>query len=89
MKVKTLEALALGVPVVTTPEGAEGIPPNDGVVIATSDNVMADHTISLLTDPKERAERSAAARAAFEDHLSPAVVGAQLKSLYGSIIDRS
>ena len=33
-KVKVLEAMASGVPVVTTSVGAEGIEPNDGVVVA-------------------------------------------------------
>jgi len=35
MKVKTLEAIASGVPVVTTPAGAEGIEPSDGVIVET------------------------------------------------------
>jgi glycosyltransferase involved in cell wall biosynthesis len=82
MKVKTLEALALGVPVVTTPEGAEGVPPSDGVLVATGDAALAAHTIRLLTDAAERAERAAAARRTFDEHLSPPVAGASLAALY-------
>jgi hypothetical protein len=86
MKVKTLEALALGVPVVTTPEGAEGVPPSDGVLVATDDAALAAHTARLLGDPEERRQRSAAARRTFDDHLSPAVVGPALADLYGRMV---
>lgn len=86
MKVKTLEALALGVPVVTTPAGAEGVPPSDGVLIALGDDQLAAHTVRLLTDAGERAQRSAAARRTFDEHLSPSVVGAALAALYDRML---
>ena len=82
MKVKTLEALAAGVPVVTTPEGAEGVPTSDGVLVATEDAELAAHTARLLTDPTERAQRAAAARRTFDEHLSPPVAGTALAALY-------
>ena len=82
MKVKTLEALAAGVPVVTTPEGAEGVPPSDGVLVAIEDAELAAHTARLLSDPGERAQRAAAARRTFDEHLSPPVAGAALAALY-------
>src|SRR5262249_48912110 len=54
MKVKVLEALACGVPVVTTRAGAEGIVANDGVVVAEDDDEIASATIAILNDPDER-----------------------------------
>ena len=71
MKVKVLEALASGVPIVTTRCGAEGIVANDGTIIAESDADMAAATVRLLTDESERRERAAAARATFLEHYSP------------------
>jgi polysaccharide biosynthesis protein PslH len=82
MKVKVLEALALGVPVVTTPDGAEGIPPTDGIVVATDDATLAAALAGLLSDPDERAERSRAARATFLASLSPGPATEPLADLY-------
>jgi glycosyltransferase involved in cell wall biosynthesis len=81
-KVKVLEAIALGVPVVTTPDGAEGIAPNDGVLVETDDARLADAAAELLRDPAARRERGAAARAAFLAHHAPAVAAAPLVALY-------
>ena len=65
MKVKVLEALASGVPVVTTPAGAEGVDAGDGIVVAESDEQLARAAASILLDDAERRERGAAARNAF------------------------
>lgn len=82
MKVKVLEALALGVPVVTTVDGAEGVPANDGLVVAADAEGVATATAAILRDPGERAQRSAAARSAFDTHLSPLPATAPLVGLY-------
>ena len=54
MKVKVLEALACGVPTVTTPIGAEGIAPTDGVAVATEDVELAHAALAILRDEAER-----------------------------------
>ena len=54
MKVKVLEAMASGVPVVTTPAGAEGIEPTDGVVVLEEPAALAFAAAELLTDEKAR-----------------------------------
>lgn len=82
MKVKVLEALALGVPVVTTTDGAEGIGTTDGVVVADDDARFVRATTALLRDPLERAERSVAARRHFDAVLSPAPATEPLADLY-------
>lgn len=82
MKVKVLEAMALGVPVVTTPEGAEGIGPSDGVFVADEDDDLVAATVALLRDATERAERGRAARATFDERLSPAPAVEPLVELY-------
>jgi glycosyltransferase involved in cell wall biosynthesis len=82
MKVKTLEAMASGVPVVTTPSGAEGIAPSDGVIVETEPERLAAAASELLTDESARRERGAAARADFERSYAPGPATAPLVELY-------
>jgi glycosyltransferase involved in cell wall biosynthesis len=82
MKVKVLEAMASGVPVVTTPAGAEGIEPSDGVVVETAPDRLAAAASELLADEKARRERGAAARADFERSYSPEPASEPLIELY-------
>jgi glycosyltransferase involved in cell wall biosynthesis len=86
MKVKVLEALACGVPVVTTPEGAEGIGPHDGVVVESSDERLARAAIELLTDRAARRERGAAARRLFEERFSPGPATRPLLAAYDRML---
>jgi glycosyltransferase involved in cell wall biosynthesis len=82
MKVKTLEAMASGVPVVTTTAGAEGIEPSDGVIVETEPDRLAAAATELLTDEAARRERGAAARADFERRYSPLPATKPLVDLY-------
>jgi glycosyltransferase involved in cell wall biosynthesis len=82
MKVKTLEAMASGVPVVTTAAGAEGIEPSDGVVVRERPDELAAAASELLADPQARRERGAAARADFERLYAPRPATAPLVELY-------
>jgi glycosyltransferase involved in cell wall biosynthesis len=82
MKVKTLEAMASGVPVVTTPAGAEGIGPSDGVIVEAEPDRLAAAAHELLTDAQARRERGAAARADFERRFSPGPATQPLVELY-------
>jgi glycosyltransferase involved in cell wall biosynthesis len=85
MKVKTLEALASGVPVVTTAPGAEGIEANEGVLVAHDDAGLAAAATRLLADESERRERGRAARATFERSYTPRVTTEPLLALYRRI----
>jgi glycosyltransferase involved in cell wall biosynthesis len=82
MKVKVLESIASGVPVVTTPAGAEGIDAGEGVVIGSTDAELAAATTRILADEGERRERGAAARGAFERRYSPGPATEPLVELY-------
>jgi glycosyltransferase involved in cell wall biosynthesis len=64
--------MASGVPVVTTPAGAEGIEASDGVIVETEPERLAAAARDLLTDEAARRERGAAARDDFERRYSPA-----------------
>jgi glycosyltransferase involved in cell wall biosynthesis len=82
MKVKTLEAMASGVPVVTTAAGAEGIEPSDGVVVRKAPEELAAAAAELLADPQARRERGAAARADFGRLYAPHPATEPLVELY-------
>jgi glycosyltransferase involved in cell wall biosynthesis len=82
MKVKVLEAIASGVPVVTTPSGAEGIAAESGIVVEPDPEPMAVAASSILRDEGERRERGAEARRAFERLYTPGPATAPIAELY-------
>jgi glycosyltransferase involved in cell wall biosynthesis len=82
IKVKTLESIAVGVPVVTTPLGAEGIDGGDGIVVAEGTDRLAEAAVEILRDPDERRQRGAAARRAFEQRYAPEPATEPLAALY-------
>lgn len=63
-RVKILEAMALGTPVVSTPKGAEGLEVTDGrhLLLADSPDRFAGQTARLLRDPGLRTALAAVAR---------------------------
>ena len=85
VKVKTLESLACGVPVVTTPFGAEGVDGGAGMVVETEPEALVAAAAAILNDPDERRSRGAAGRAAFEKRYSPLVATAPLAELYRTL----
>jgi len=79
-KVKVLEAMAAGLPVVTTEAGVEGVGVVDGgapppVILAPLDPVgFADAIVRSLRDPSGRAEQASAARRIIQEHHAPSAV---------------
>jgi glycosyltransferase involved in cell wall biosynthesis len=73
MKVKVLEAFAMGVPVVTTSEGVEGLPAEDGVHagVAEDDAGLVERAVRLLTDAAAWQETRRQARALVETACNP------------------
>jgi glycosyltransferase involved in cell wall biosynthesis len=71
-KVKVLEALAHGVPVVTTPAGVEGLhlAGGEGAVVVHGGG-FAEALAKVLADPDERRRLGATGRAAIVAHHSP------------------
>jgi glycosyltransferase involved in cell wall biosynthesis len=71
-KIKVLEALASGVPVVTTAAGLEGLFLGDVAKdIATTEEDFANRVVASLTDPARRAEIAARARQAVSEVHAP------------------
>ena len=82
MKVKVLESLAAGVPVVTTRFGAEGIEPGAGVIVADDDDALVAAAVALLEDPARRRAAGDAARELFLQRYAPEPATEPLVRLY-------
>ena len=63
-RLKILEAMALGTPVVATSKGAEGLEliPDHDIVLADTPATFAESVLSLLNDPARRLQLSAHGR---------------------------
>ena len=88
MKVKVLEAFALGTPVVTNAEGIEGLPALDGVHagVAEDDAGLIERAVVLLRDPALRERRRLAARALLESHCGPGPTVDAVEAVHASIV---
>jgi len=84
MKVKILEAMAIGTPIVTNDEGVEGLPAVDGVHagIANDDAGIVERALALLSDPSRREQHRVAARKLVETHCSPQATLDQIERVY-------
>lgn len=93
-KVKVMEAFALGVPVVTTPPGVEGIvaPPGAGAVVVPRSDFAAGLASVLSEDPARRAEIGARGREALAaSHAAIPAARARIAAIEGALAgaDRS
>jgi glycosyltransferase involved in cell wall biosynthesis len=84
VKIKVLEALARGLPVVATPAGVQGIEANEasGCLIAETPQGLAE-AMKRACDPRVNAGLSEGARRAWNQHYSPAVVRRQYDDIFG------
>lgn len=85
MKIKVLEAMSFGVPVVTTSEGAEGLPAVDGVHLGLceDDAGLIERTVTLLNEPERQDRQRRAARALIESHCGPGPTLDAIEAIYG------
>jgi len=88
MKIKILEALGYGVPVVTTSEGVEGLPAVDGVHagVCEDDAGLIDRAAELLVDPAAQNRQRAAARALLESHCGPKPTADAIEAIYARML---
>jgi polysaccharide biosynthesis protein PslH len=88
MKVKVMEAFALGTPVVTTAEGIEGLPAQDGIHagICEEDSGLVERTVKLLKDAEQQQNQRLNARHLIETYCSPTATVDQLEQAYQSIL---
>lgn len=87
MKVKVLEALAQGTPVVTTRDGVEGLPAVDGVHagICDDDAGLVERTVALLKDGALRRARRLAGRELIERTCGPGPTVDALERVYAHV----
>lgn len=90
MKVKVLEAFAYGVPVVTTTDGIEGLPAQDGVHVGVcdSDEGLIERTISLIKDPDRQEKQRISARLLLESYCNPQTVLDGIEKCYIDMLIR-
>ncbi|HEX7831807.1 MAG TPA: glycosyltransferase family 4 protein [Thermoanaerobaculia bacterium] len=91
MRIKVLEAMALGKAMVATTRGAGGIDftPGREVVIADDADAFADAVVRLLNDPDERRRLGDAARAQVAARYDPDIIGRDLLAFYETGINAS
>jgi glycosyltransferase involved in cell wall biosynthesis len=87
MKVKVMEAMAFGVPVVTTTEGVEGLEAGSGVHahVADRDEELASRIVELLRDRAAAREMGAAGRALIAARHNPQVVVDGMVDIYQQV----
>jgi len=88
MKVKVMESMAYGVPVVTTWEGVEGIDYQNGrdCWVGETDEELADKVCRLLQNSAERQQMRDAARTLIEQRYSPRPVIDKMIGVYEQVI---
>ena len=86
-RIKVLESMAWGAPVVTTPAGREGVEATAGEDICVADGVeeFATKTARLLDQPEERARLAANGREVVERRYSIDAVGESLERHLGLV----
>ncbi|MFO0908378.1 MAG: glycosyltransferase family 4 protein [Isosphaeraceae bacterium] len=87
MKIKIQEAMAYGIPVVTTSEGTEGLPAVDGVHagICDDDGGLIERTVALLGDVAAQNRQRSAARELLESVCGPGPTVDAVEALYAKI----
>jgi glycosyltransferase involved in cell wall biosynthesis len=83
VKLKVVEAMSRGVPVVTTPVGAQGLPGlGDVAFIAESAQALADGIVQLLRSPADAARATESGLAYLRTHYSQATMRAALAKAF-------
>ena len=88
MRVRLVEAMALGVPVVTTTIGAEGLPITSGseMIIADDPANFASTVIELLKGSEKRDKLARLGRKMVEENFKEAAIASRLLDFYHNLV---
>jgi polysaccharide biosynthesis protein PslH len=88
MKIKVLEAMALGAPVVTTTEGIEGLCAEDGIhaQVSNCDEGLARRAVDLLRDRTSQNRQRRAARELVDSWCSPDRTLRMIEQIYSEMV---
>ena len=88
IQTKNLEAMAMGVPVVTTSVGAMGLEADIGkeLLVADTPAGFAKHVVHLLNNEHSRETLAQTARTRVETHYSWEAIGERLKHVYAQAV---
>jgi glycosyltransferase involved in cell wall biosynthesis len=86
-RIKVLESMALGTPVVSTRKGVEGLEVTDGehVLLADGPEQFAARVVDLLGSPELRAYLAFAGRRLVEERFDVRVMGQRLRTLIDAV----
>jgi glycosyltransferase involved in cell wall biosynthesis len=86
-RVKVLESMALGTPVVSTRKGVEGLEVTDGehVLLADRPALFAARVVDLLQSPELRARLAYAGRCLVEERFDARAMGQRLRTLVDAV----
>lgn len=85
---KIIEAMAMGVPVVSSELGVEGlyVRPGEDVLVGRTHEEQAKHILDLLASPRRRAELARRGREYIEKHHDLRAVGHKLLEIYEDVL---
>ena len=88
IKVKVLEAMSTGTPVVTTSEGVEGLPAEDGIHagVCDDDAGLIERTVALLSNREYQNRMRRAARGLVEQHCNPHRAIDAMEAIYSRML---
>jgi glycosyltransferase involved in cell wall biosynthesis len=90
-RLKIIESLALGTPVVSTSKGAEGLEVTNGknILIADTPSEFADAVVSVLQNSGLRESLSQEGRKLVVENYSSEIMGVNFNSLLEEVVTRS
>jgi glycosyltransferase involved in cell wall biosynthesis len=88
MRIKVLEAMAIGKPVIATPLGAGGIDvtPGENILIASDPAELAELVVRCIHDDAIAQRIGRAGRALVAERYDPAVLGRRLLAFYEELL---
>lgn len=81
VKIKVLEAMALGTPVVTTSVGAMGIEGTDAILVADKEDLMIEKITELINSQEKRKSLGNNARNTIIEHYSTGSISQKIQTL--------